>query len=372
MTDPFPPAPLRLFNFLVPGPDVAQVGTWPPEGDLPTVHHMVRTAREAEAAGFHGMLVPTAYGNYVDNWVAATMVLARTARIGMLVAIRPNQLHPAQFAKVSASMAELTGGRLSVNVVLGGYDAEDAILGMVESAEQRLLRAREWLTVATQAWEGSGLGQNYSFSGKVYDVAGLRIYPPVERRPEIFLSGMSDDALRVSGMFADTHVLWADTPERTAETIARVRELTSLDGRQVRIALRLHVIVRETEEEAWRAAEFTAARIDPQVARTRIEETAGGSAPGRGRQSRLAEGSDRIGRHLWTGTGSARFGASVSVVGDAAQVTGQLMEYRRLGVDDLIVSGYPKDVEARRFGQLVTRQLADADLEFRRGAAASG
>jgi alkanesulfonate monooxygenase len=177
MTDWTPAEPLRLYNFLIPSPDVTQIGTWPPEGEMPTLHHMVRIAREAEAAGFRGLLVPTAYGNYVDNWMASAMVLARTARIETLTAIRPNQQHPAQFAKAAASLAQLSDHRLSVNVVTGGIDSQDAILGMAESPDARMRRAREWLTVVTEAWASSGIRQDYAFSGEFYDVKGLRIYP---------------------------------------------------------------------------------------------------------------------------------------------------------------------------------------------------
>ncbi|MEV3950590.1 LLM class flavin-dependent oxidoreductase [Streptomyces halstedii] len=367
MTSQFRPTePVRLYNLLLPSPDVSQVGTWPPEGDMPTLYHQQRTIEEAEAAGFHGMLAPTAYSNFVDNWVQITMLLARTHRIEMLGAIRPNQVHPAQFAKQCASILQLVGCRLSLNVVLGGWDVDDRIIGAVETAEQRLARAEEWLTILCETWESSGIAQDYSHKGDFYDIEGLRIYPALERRPEIFLSGMSDEAIRLSGMFADTHVLWAERPEDTRRTIERVWGGSAAHGRRVRIALRMHVIVRETEEEAWRAAEHIAARIDPQVAETRAAQIRSQGSNSRRGQLTLAQDETRIGRHLWTGTGTARFGASVSVVGDAEQVTEQLMEFRRMGVDDLILSGYPKEREARRFGQLVTQRLMDADLEFRR------
>ncbi|MFJ6486429.1 LLM class flavin-dependent oxidoreductase [Streptomyces sp. NPDC091682] len=166
-------------------------------------------------------------------------------------------------------------------------------------------------------------------------------------------------------------MLWAEKPEDTRRNIERVWDISAAHGRRVRIALRMHVIVREEEEEeeeeeeAWRAAEYIAARIDPQVAETRAaqirarEATAVGPAdPGSGRDQNRAPPVDRN-RHR-------ALRASVSVVGDAEQVTEQLMEFRRMGVDDLILSGYPKEREARRFGQLVTQRRMDADLEFRR------
>ncbi|MFJ6486428.1 MULTISPECIES: LLM class flavin-dependent oxidoreductase [unclassified Streptomyces] len=92
---------------------------------------------------------------------------------------------------------------------------DDRIIRAAETAERRLARAEEWLTILNETWEGSGITQDYSHKGDFYDIEGLRIYPALEKRPEIFLSGMTDEAIRLSGMFADIHTCCGPRSPRT-------------------------------------------------------------------------------------------------------------------------------------------------------------
>lgn len=52
------------------------------------------------------------------------------------------------------------------------------------------------------------------------------------------------------------------TPELVAEKLAVVRERAAARGRTLQYGIRLHVIVRETEEEAWAAADRLIAHLD--------------------------------------------------------------------------------------------------------------
>ncbi len=46
-----------------------------------------------------------------------------------------------------------------------------------------------------------------------------------------------------------------EPPTAVAEKLADVRERAACHGRTVKFGIRLHVIVRETEEDAWKAAD---------------------------------------------------------------------------------------------------------------------
>jgi alkanesulfonate monooxygenase len=60
-----------------------------------------------------------------------------------------------------------------------------------------------------------------------------------------------------------------------------------------------------------------------------------------------------ISPNLWAGVGLVRGGAGTALVGDAATVAERIDEYRRIGIDTFILSGYPHLEEAYRFAELV-------------------
>jgi alkanesulfonate monooxygenase len=135
--------------------------------------------------------------------------------------------------------------------------------------------------------------------------------------------------------------------------------------------IRLHVIVRETNAEAWKAADdlirhltdaeiaraqSTFARMDS-VGQRRMVELHGG------RRDKL-----EVSPNLWAGVGLVRGGAGTSLVGDPETVTARIKEYMDLGIDTFILSGYPHLEEAYRFADLVFPLLPS---DTRRGRSAS-
>ena len=57
--------------------------------------------------------------------------------------------------------------------------------------------------------------------------------------------------------------------------------------------------------------------------------------------------------NLWAGVGLVRGGAGTALVGDPETVAARMEEYRALGIDTFILSGYPHLEEAYRFAELV-------------------
>ncbi len=141
-----------------------------------------------------------------------------------------------------------------------------------------------------------------------------------------------------------------------AEKIAQVREKAARHGRQVRFGIRLHVIVRETNEEAWQAADSLISHLDDEtIARARAAFARTDSV-GQQRMAALHNGRRdklEISPNLWAGVGLARGGAGTALVGDAATVAERINEYAALGIDSFIFSGYPHLEEAYRVGELL-------------------
>ena len=117
--------------------------------------------------------------------------------------------------------------------------------------------------------------------------------------------------------------------------------------------MRLQIIWRrETEDEAWAAADQLIAGADvgwKEQVKTMMAESVA--------NLRQKELSKTVGRkmtpHLWTGITEARPCAGVAVVGNPKQVAAQLQELIDVGCSGFCLSGYPHHEEAERFGRLV-------------------
>ncbi|MBL1592226.1 LLM class flavin-dependent oxidoreductase, partial [Klebsiella pneumoniae] len=78
------------------------------------------------------------------------------------------------------------------------------------------------------------------------------LYPPVQRpHPPVYFGGSSEAAHELAAEQVDTYLTWGEPPAAVAEKLADVRARAAKHGRTVRFGIRLHVIVRETEDEAW-------------------------------------------------------------------------------------------------------------------------
>lgn len=318
----------------------------------PDLDHFVRVARAAEAAGFNYALVPVQTQCY-EAWVTCSMVAARTERLTLLVAARPGYVAPTLTAKMVTTFDQLTRGRISVNLIAGGEYAELAQDGVYLPHDDRYALMDETVTLMKRVWTEP---EPVTHQGRFFTVeqAVIRPRPFQTPHPPFYIGGISPAARDVGARHADVYLFWGDTPDRIADQIADVRTRALRHGRAEgpRFGMRLQVLVRETEAEAWRDAEALIAHAtDQQRARIRAmwDES---QANTRMKELAQAEGY-RIGPHLWSGVSSVRPGAGVVVVGTPQQVARTLYEFVDLGCSEFCLSGYPHDEEAERFGRLV-------------------
>ena len=66
--------------------------------------------------------------------------------------------------------------------------------------------------------------------------------------------------------------------------------------------------------------------------------------------------------HLWTGVGRARSGCGAAIVGDPDQVLAKLNDYRAMGIEAFILSGYPHAAEADLFARHVLPRIEHGPL----------
>lgn len=358
---------LNLFWFLPTHGDGRYLGTT--EGgravDLP---YLQQVALAADNLGFYGVLIPTGK-SCEDSWLVASALAPITKKLRYLVAVRPGLQPPSLAARMAATLDRLSGGRLLINVVTGGDPVENKGDGIFLSHAERYQVTREFLEVYSRLLKG----EKVDFNGDHIRVEGAEIlFPPVqENGPSLYFGGSSDAAIDVAASQIDSYLTWGEPVEQVAEKLAVVRQRAEEKGRTLSYGIRLHVIVRETEEEAWAAADRLISHLDEETIAAAQKIFARMDSAGQARMSALHQGSReslRIGPNLWAGVGLVRGGAGTALVGSPQQVADRIREYQALGIENFIFSGYPHLEEAHRFAELVMPLLplaANAEKKHR-------
>lgn len=343
---------LNVFWFLPTHGDGRYLGTT--EGgravDLP---YLQQVALAADNLGYYGVLIPTGK-SCEDSWLVASALAPITKRLRYLVAVRPGLQPPSLAARMAATLDRLSEGRLLINVVTGGDPVENKGDGIFLSHAERYQVTREFLDVYSRLLKG----EKVDYHGEHIRVEGAEVlFPPVqEDGPPLFFGGSSEEALEVAANQIDTYLTWGEPVEQVAEKIAVVRQRAEERGRTLDYGIRLHVIVRETEEEAWAAADKLIAHLDDDTIAAAQKIFSRMDSTGQARMSALHGGSKdglRIAPNLWAGVGLVRGGAGTALVGSPQQVADRIREYQALGIKNFIFSGYPHLEEAHRFAELV-------------------
>ncbi|MCF1592619.1 LLM class flavin-dependent oxidoreductase [Streptomyces muensis] len=321
----------------------------------PTVAYLSQIARAAEDLGFVGALTPT--GAWCeDAWLTTAMVSQNTERLKFLVAFRPGSVSPTLAAQMASTFQRQSGGRLLLNVVTGGESREQRAYGDFLDKDDRYRRTGEFLQIVRGLWEGRTVdlvGEHL----QVEDAKLARVPDPV---PEVYFGGSSPIAGEIAARHADVYLTWGEPPAAVAEKIAWIRALAEKEGRSVRFGIRLHVITRDTGEQAWAEARRLLAGFDTETVRAVQAGLARSESEGQRRMLALHGGSSdelEIHPNLWAGIGLVRGGAGTALVGSHDEVADRIAEYHRLGIDEFVLSGYPHLEEAYWFGEGVLPRL---------------
>ena len=349
--------PLDMFWFLPVSGDGTYLGT--DKGARPAdFSYLKQIAQAADRLGFSGALIPVG-SHCEDPWIVAAALAPVTERLKFLAALRPGLATPTHFARQAAAIDRISNGRFLVNLVAGGDSRELAGDGIFLSHDERYAHAAEFLTVFRKLLDG----ETVDFAGRHLKVEGARqLFPPVQRRLPVWFGGSSDPALDLAAEQTDVYLTWGEPLADVAEKIEAVRKRAKARGREIRFGLRIHLIVRETEEEAWAVANRLIAPVsDEAIAAAQAKFSQDSDSVGQKRMSALHAGGDRsrleIAPNLWAGIGLVRRGAGTALVGDAATVAKRLREYQALGVDTVIASGYPHLEEAYKVAELLFPEL---------------
>ncbi|MBP1992169.1 FMNH2-dependent alkanesulfonate monooxygenase [Paenibacillus eucommiae] len=331
-------------------------------------------AQAADQLGYNGVLVPTGKA-CEDAWVTASSLIPATKRLKFLVAIRPGLMSPTAAARMASTFDRLSEGRLLVNVVTGGDPHELAGDGMFLAHDERYEQTDEFLHI----WRRLMSGEEVTYEGRYLQTkAGEVLFPALQKPyPPLYFGGSSPAAQQIAADHIDVYLTWGEPPGDVARKIEGIRKLAAERGRTVKFGIRLHVIVRETEEEAWKAADDLIRYVDDATIAAAQQILAGYDSEGQKRMAQLHQG-DRssliISPNLWAGIGLVRGGAGTALVGAPQSVAARMQEYAELGIETFILSGYPHLEEVYRAAELLFPHLPERVIPagFKQAAAPSG
>jgi dimethylsulfone monooxygenase len=320
----------------------------------PTWDYVSRLARRSEKIGFDITLIAELNLNDIkgvdapslDAWSTAAALAAVTATLELMVAVRPTFHIPALLAKQAANIDQISGGRVSLNVVSSWWAEEAKKYGVhFDQHDDRYARTSEWLDVVDKAWKED----HFSYSGKYYSVQDLVLQPkPVSKpRPTIYAGGESETAKELISQKCDAYVMHGDSPERVAVKIRDLSERRERKGLPRMIfGVAGYSIVRETEREAQQEL----ARI------TDVKQNAAGY---QNYQDWLANTQLEQRVSLEDYSVSNR-GLRSGLVGTPQQVADRVGEFEDAGVDLLLLQFSPQMEEMERFADTVIQPRATA------------
>lgn len=347
---------MNIFWFIPTHGDSRYLGT--SKGARQVDHaYMKQIAVAVDNLGYAGVLIPTGR-SCEDPWITAASLIDATKNLKFLVALRPGVTTPALAARMAATFDRLSGGRVLLNLVTGGDEQELKGDGVYEDHATRYQTATEYTTIWREVLKRSHTGESYTFHGENLSVDDAKLlYPPIQKPyPPLWFGGSSEAAIELAADQVDTYLTWGEPPAAVKEKIEVVRARAEAKGRKLTYGIRLHVIVRETNEEAWAAADELIQYVDDATIAAAQAKFKTMDSVGQRRMAELHNG-DRtkleVSPNLWAGVGLVRGGAGTALVGDPQTVADRIKEYADLGIDTFIFSGYPHLEESIRFAELV-------------------
>jgi alkanesulfonate monooxygenase len=330
---------------------------WDPKWTRPVdLDYLRALTTSIDARGYSGALFATQPNGGLDPFITAASLAASTRRMRFLLAIHPSIFTPSQLVKLTTTLDQNIGGRLLLNIVNGHTSLAPA--GVHLAHDERYRRCDEFLDVYRRTMSG----ETVDFDGEFIKVKGAKAeFPSLQKPyPPLWFGGSSDIAMDVAAKHVDKYLTWGEPPPETAATIKDVNARAAKYGRKLGFGIRLNIILRDTDEEAWQEAQHMLdSASDDAIAKVQASNSKQ-DAIGQVRQAAFHGGTRpksardlEIYPNLWSGFGLLRNGPGIAVVGGPESVAARLIEYKNLGVESFILSGSPFLEEAHRFADQV-------------------
>ena len=312
----------------------------------------------ADKLGYKNILCPSSYQVGQDTLTFIAGMATLTKEINFLAAIRCGEIHPPMLARTIATLDHMLEGRLTLNIISSNLPGTE-----LDSTE-RYLRSKEVIEILKQCWTKNRL----DFNGKYYQfdlpTQPVKVYQQ-NGGPLLYFGGYSEAGMELCAEHCDVYLMWPDTENKLVELMKNISERAKKYNRTVQFGLRVHVIVRETEEEARSYADNLISKLDLSLGENIRNRSQDAKSLGVARQTELREKSDEkffVEPNLWTGIGLARSGCGAAIVGNPDQVITKINKYQKMGIRSFIFSGYPHLQECKIFAKLVLPKINTVSL----------
>ena len=312
---------------------------------------------QAESGGFDNILLPSGYELGIDTTAFSAAIATWTKAIHLLMAVRIGESWPAQLARQIATIDQMSGGRLKINIISSDLPSEKL------ASTPRYARTLEAMQILKTLLNGEHLNHRGDFWQ--LDIDPPRVGMVSGKAPLLYFGGLSEDAREAAAQGCDVFLMWPDKRENVAAIITDMDARAAKHGRKLRYGYRAHVIVRDTEAEARTYADRLLSRLDDAQGAAIRAKSLDSASVGVAAQAALRDGASDDGyaeANLWTGVGRARSGCGAAIVGDPDQVLAKLNLYRDMGIEAFILSGYPHAAEADLFARHVLPNIDHAPL----------
>jgi len=306
----------------------------------------------ADKLGFRNILCPSSYQVGQDTLPFVAAVSPLTKNINILAAVRCGEVHPPMLARTLATIDHILKGRLTINIISSNLPGEEL------SSEDRYQRSREVIEVLKQAWTQEEIdvkGQFYNFK-----LSADPVKPYQNGGPLLYFGGYSPNAVDLCAEHCDVYLMWPETEGNLRTHMENMSEKAAEYDRKVDFGLRVHVVVRETEEEAREYADSIISKLDSEVGKEIRERSLDAKSYGVSKQKEMrdkATDEGYIEPNLWTGIGKGRSGCGAALVGNPDQIVEKLNRYMDMGIRAFIFSGYPHIEECKHFAELVLPRI---------------
>ena len=305
--------------------------------------------KTADELGYTNVLCPSSYQVGQDTLPFVSAMAPLTKQINFLAAIRCGEIHPPMLARTLATLDHILKGRLTVNII------SSDLPGTKLESPSRYARSREVIEILKQAWTKDEI----DFKGNFYNIklpsAPVKPYQQ-NGGPLLYFGGYSSDGVDLCAEHCDVYLMWPDTEEKIMSLMSNMKTKALGYNRTVQFGLRVHVIVRESENEARDYASKLISNLDLDLGEDIRNRAQDSKSLGVSMQSELRSKADKdfyVESNLWTGIGLARSGCGAAIVGDPDHVYNKLKRYMDLGIKSFILSGYPHQNECELFAKYV-------------------
>ncbi len=317
-----------------------------------------RIVKTVDKLGFNNILCPSSFQVGQDTMTFASAIAPFLKNINLLTAIRSGEIHPPMLARAISTLDHILKGKLTLNIISSNLPGE-----LLES-KKRYQRSKEVIEILKQCWNNEFI----DFEGEYYKIH-LPTEPvkPYQQNggPLLYFGGYSSSGMNLCAEHCDVYLMWPDTENNIKNLINQMKIKAKAHNREINFGLRIHVIVRETENEAKAYAKKIISKLNILKGEKIRNRALDSKSLGVNRQSLLREKSDKeffAEDNLWTGIGIGRSGCGAALVGNPDQIVTKIKKYMKMGIKAFIFSGYPHENEANLFAKYILPKIKTISL----------